>query len=114
MVHIEGKKGWASEENSMYGVLENGELARRRTIRVIKPKQAALDSEHATGEKSVQRTAQEYGYQTKVLVLPQKNEQNLTPCPVPGLSFLWGKGRDGILRRPRVHHEKVVQKAVGV
>ena len=46
----------------MYAVLEDGELARRRTTREIKPKQAALDFEHATGEKSVQRIAQERGH----------------------------------------------------
>ena len=46
----------------MYAVLENGELARRRTAREIKPKQAALDFEHATGEKSAQRIAQERGH----------------------------------------------------
>jgi len=59
---IEHKQGWASEENSMYTVLENGELARRRTAREIKPRQAALDFEHATGEKSAQRIAQERGH----------------------------------------------------
>ena len=59
---IEHKQGWAGEENSMYAVLEDGELARRRTNREIKPKQAALDFEHATGEKSVQRIAQERGH----------------------------------------------------
>ena len=59
---IEHKQGWAGEENSMYAVLEDGELARRRTTREIKPKQAALDFEHATGEKSVQRIAQERGH----------------------------------------------------
>ena len=59
---IEHKQGWAGEENSMYAVLEDGELARRRTNREIKPKQAALDFEHATGEKSAQRIAQERGH----------------------------------------------------
>lgn len=59
---VEHKQGWASEENSLYAVLENGELARRRTAREIKPKQAALDFEHATGEKSAQRIAQERGH----------------------------------------------------
>ena len=62
VAHIECRQGWASEENSMYTVLENGELARRRTGREIKPKQAALDFEHATGEKSAQRIAQERGH----------------------------------------------------
>lgn len=59
---IERGQGWASEENPMYAVLEDGELARRRTAREIKPKQAALDFEHATGEKSAQRLAQERGH----------------------------------------------------
>ncbi len=59
---VEHKQGWASEENSLYAVLEDGELARRRTAREIKPKQAALDFEHATGEKSAQRIAQERGH----------------------------------------------------
>ena len=62
VARIEHKQGWASEENSMYTILEDGELARRRTAREIKPKQAALDFEHATGEKSAQRIAQERGY----------------------------------------------------
>ena len=59
---IEHKQGWAGEENSMYAVLEDGELVRRRTAREIKPRQAALDFEHATGEKSAQRIAQERGH----------------------------------------------------
>ena len=59
---VEHKQGWASEGKSMYAVLENGELVRRRMGREIKPKQAALDFEHATGEKSAQRIAQERGH----------------------------------------------------
>ena len=59
---IEHKQGWAGEENFMYAVLEDGELVRRRTAREIKPRQAALDFEHATGEKSAQRIAQERGH----------------------------------------------------
>ena len=59
---IESRQGWASEENPMYAVLENGELARRRTAREVKPKPAALNFEHATGEKSAQRIAQERGH----------------------------------------------------
>lgn len=62
VAHIERRQGWANEENPMYAVLEDGELARRRTTREIKPKQAALDFEHASGEKSAQRIAQERGY----------------------------------------------------
>ena len=59
---VEHKQGWASEESSLYAVLEDGELARRRTGHEIKTKQAALDFEHATGEKSAQRIAQERGH----------------------------------------------------
>lgn len=62
VAHIECGQGWASEENPLYAVLEDGELVRRRTAREIKPKQAALDFEHATGEKSAQRIAQERGH----------------------------------------------------
>lgn len=63
LAFIEHKQGWASEEKALYAVLENGELARRR-IRGggRKPKQPALDFEHATGEKSAQRIAQERGH----------------------------------------------------
>lgn len=62
VAYIEYRQGWASEENPRYAVLEDGELARRRTACEIKPKQAALDFEHATGEKSAQRIAQERGH----------------------------------------------------
>ena len=62
LAHIENKQGWASEENSMYAILESGELARRRVAQKVKLKQAALDFEHATGEKSAQRIARERGY----------------------------------------------------
>ena len=63
LAFIEHKQGWASEEKALYAVLENGELVRRR-IRgeERKPKQPALDFEHATGEKSAQRIAQERGH----------------------------------------------------
>lgn len=59
---VEHRQGWASEENSMYAILENGELVRRRITKEVKPKQTALDFEHATGEKSAQRIIQERGY----------------------------------------------------
>ncbi len=59
---VEHKQGWASEESSLYAVLEDGELSRRRTGREIKPKQDALDFEHGTGKKSAQRIAQERGH----------------------------------------------------
>lgn len=59
---IEHGQGWKPQEKARYVVLENGELARRKSGREIKPRQAALDVEHATGEKSAQRIAQERGY----------------------------------------------------
>lgn len=62
VARIEHEQGWACEENPMYTVLEDGELARRRTAREIKPKPPALNFEHATGEKSAQRIAQERGH----------------------------------------------------
>lgn len=63
LAFIEHKHGWASEEKALYAVLENGELvARRIRDKGRKPKQPALDFEHATGEKSAQRIAQERGY----------------------------------------------------
>lgn len=62
LAFIEHKQGWAAEENALYAVLENGELARRRIAGERKPKQPALDFEHATGEKSAQRIAQERGH----------------------------------------------------
>ena len=51
----------ASEENSMYAVLENGELARRRTARE-KNQAGRAGFEHATGEKIRLRIAQERGH----------------------------------------------------
>lgn len=59
---IEHKQGWASEKNTRYAVLENGELVRRRKAKEVKPRQEALDFEHAKGEKSAQRIAQERGH----------------------------------------------------
>ena len=59
---VEHKQGWKSQENTRYAVLENGELARRHKSQEVKPKQAALDFEHAKGEKSAQRIAQERGH----------------------------------------------------
>ena len=59
---VEKKQGWASEPNPLYVVQDNGDLVRRRTEQEVKPKQAALDFENATGEKSAQRIAQERGH----------------------------------------------------
>ena len=59
---VEHKQGWASEANSRYSVLENGELARNMRPKKIQPRQEAMAVEHATGEKSAQRIAQERGH----------------------------------------------------
>ena len=59
---VEHKQGWASEENSRYTMMENGELARNRRPQKVQPRQEAIVAEHATGEKSAQRIAQERGY----------------------------------------------------
>ena len=60
---IEHKQGWKSEEGARYTV-EGGELIRRkqRAKPRVAPKQRALEFEHATGEKSAQRIAQERGH----------------------------------------------------
>lgn len=60
---IEYKQGWRPEENALYAILENGELARRRFVREIKPAPSAQKFEMATGEKSAQRIAQERGHE---------------------------------------------------
>lgn len=117
VAHIESGQGWASEENPMYAVLEDGELVRRRTAREIKPKQAALDFEHATGEKSAQRIAQERGHD--IIKNAQSWAELHEKLAKVGLRFekkgsgaiiLWGKGREGIRRRPCVQHGKALQK----
>jgi len=59
---VEHKQGWACEENSRYTVLENGELARNLRPKRVQPRQEAVGVEHATGEKSAQRIAQERGH----------------------------------------------------
>ncbi len=60
---LEHKHGWQSEDNSRYVVLENGELAKRRDVKKArKPSAKAAEFEHATGEKSAQRIAQERGH----------------------------------------------------
>lgn len=59
---VEHKQGWASEENTRYTVLENGEITRARRVPKIQPRPEAQDFERATGEKSAQRIAQERGH----------------------------------------------------
>lgn len=63
MAQIEHKQGWSSTDNALYTVLENGEIAERKDIvKTIKPKPKGIEFEHATGEKSAQRIAQEKGH----------------------------------------------------
>lgn len=60
---VEHKQGWKSEDNARYAVLENGEMARKRNgEKKVRPGQAALEFECASGEKSAQRIAQERGH----------------------------------------------------
>ena len=59
---VEHKQGWASEENTRYTVLENGEVTRARREQKLQPRPQAQDFERATGEKSAQRIAQERGH----------------------------------------------------
>ncbi len=59
---VEHRQGWASEGNTRYTVLENGELIRARRQHKVQPRPEARDFERATGEKSAQRIAQERGH----------------------------------------------------
>lgn len=59
---VEHRQGWTPEANALYTVNEAGEVVRRPRPQRLKPKQPALDFECATGEKSVQRIAQERGH----------------------------------------------------
>ena len=59
MTKIEHEQGWKQTGIPRYVMLENGEIVRRKREPEVKPKQNALDFEHATGEKSAQRIAQE-------------------------------------------------------
>lgn len=93
---IEHRQGWKTQEKVRYVVLENGELARRKNGREIKPRQAALDVEHATGEKSAQRIAQErgmtsYGTQTHGKTYTGSWQKSISVLRKrgPARSFLW-------------------------
>jgi hypothetical protein len=59
---VEHRQGWTPEANARYVVNEHGEIVRRKGKTGPKPKAPALDFEHATGEKSAQRIAQERGH----------------------------------------------------
>lgn len=57
------KQGWAAENNARYRVNQDGEVVRNAGgKKVVKPSSAAADFESATGEKSAQRIAQEWGH----------------------------------------------------
>jgi hypothetical protein len=54
---------WAAEKNARYCVNQDGEIVRNRGWQeMLKPRSGATDFEHATGEKSAQRIAQEKGH----------------------------------------------------
>lgn len=63
MTKIEHEQGWKQTGISRYVMLENGDIVRRKREPEVKPRQKALDFEHATGEKSAQRIAQEKGHE---------------------------------------------------
>lgn len=60
---MEHRQGWVPEANARYRVDEEGQVVPHPRKNVLKPKQAALDVECATGEKSAQRVAQERGHE---------------------------------------------------
>lgn len=60
LAKIEAIQGWESLKNARYIMLENGSVVKKRKENIPqKPTQKALDFEHARGEKSAQRIAQE-------------------------------------------------------
>lgn len=60
LAKIEAIQGWEPLKNARYVMLEDGQVVRRKKENSIqKPTQKALDFEHARGEKSAQRIAQE-------------------------------------------------------
>lgn len=71
---VEHRQGWVSEVNARYRVDEEGQVELRPRKNVLKPKQAALDVECATGEKSAQRVAQERGHE---IIATAKNWEEL-------------------------------------
>ena len=71
---VEHRQGWVSEANARYRVDEAGQVAPRPRKSILKPKQAALDIECATGEKSAQRVAQERGHE---IIATAKNWEEL-------------------------------------
>lgn len=82
---VEHLQGWVSETNARYRVDEDGQVAPRPRKNVLKPKQAALDAECATGEKSAQRVAQERGHE--IIATAKTWEELHTNLAAVGLRF---------------------------
>jgi hypothetical protein len=59
---LEHRQGWASESHPRYVINAQGEIVRRQSKPVSKPRNEAANFESATGEKSAQRIAQERGH----------------------------------------------------
>lgn len=74
VARVEHRQGWVSEANARYRVDEAGQIVPRPRKNALKPKQAALDVECATGEKSAQRVAQERGHE---IIATAKNWEEL-------------------------------------
>jgi hypothetical protein len=62
VAYLVHKQGWAAEKNARYRVNQDGEIVRNQRKEIVKPRPGATDFEHATGEKSAQRIAQEKGH----------------------------------------------------
>lgn len=82
---VEHRQGWVPEANARYRVDETGQVASRPRKNVLKPKQAALDVECATGEKSAQRVAQERGHE--IIATAKSWEALHTNLAAVGLRF---------------------------
>ena len=82
---VEHRQGWVSEANARYRVDETGQMASRPRKNVLKPKQAALDVECATGEKSAQSVAQERGHE--IIATAKSWEELHTNLAAVGLRF---------------------------
>ncbi|MDR2056623.1 MAG: relaxase/mobilization nuclease domain-containing protein [Desulfovibrio sp.] len=59
---LEHRQGWASESHPRYVINDQGEIVRRQSKPISKPRNEAANFESATGEKSAQRIAQERGH----------------------------------------------------
>ncbi|MDR2744773.1 MAG: relaxase/mobilization nuclease domain-containing protein, partial [Desulfovibrio sp.] len=59
---LEHRQGWASESHPRYVINDQGEIVRRQSKPISKPRNEAANFESTTGEKSAQRIAQERGH----------------------------------------------------